>query len=56
MNMMTIYSDSSEVDNNAMPNGFCVTCNSHQSTFDDSLIKLKNQIKKDLNVIDTIKW
>jgi hypothetical protein len=54
--MMTIYSDSSEVDNNAMHNEFCMTCNSHQSAIDDSLIKLQDQIKKDLHVIDTIKW
>jgi hypothetical protein len=54
--MISFYSDTVVIDNNATPNIFDVKCITSRSTFDDSLIKMQNQIKSDLHFIDTIKW
>ena len=51
--MMTIYSESVETDNNAIPTG---NNNVYQSALDRSLSNMRNQLKNDLQGIDVIKW
>ena len=54
--MITIYNDSADIDNNATPKAFDVKCDIPRSVFDDSLMKMQNQIRSDLHAIDSIKW
>lgn len=51
--MMTIYSESLEINNNAIPTE---SNNVQQSALDVSLTTMRNQLKNDLQEIDTIKW
>ncbi len=51
--MMTIYSESVEIDNNAIP---AESNNVHQSSLDMSLNTMRNQLRNDLQEIDAIKW
>lgn len=50
---MTIYSESVEIDNNAISSG---NNNVYPSALDTSLSNMRNQLKNDLQGIDAIKW